>query len=64
MLGKSQGGVMALVIEHGGLEKEYLTVLRLWSESRALYPPNSPVVIQLMDQMEELEARLKQAHRN
>jgi hypothetical protein len=55
---------MELVTNHEGLVGEYIATLRLWSESRALYPANNPVVRQLTDQVEELEARLKQVQKN
>jgi hypothetical protein len=52
------------VTEHGGLVGEYIATLRLWSESRALYPANNPVVMQLTYQVEQLEAKLKKVHKN
>ena len=55
---------MEVITEHQGLVGEYIATLRLWSESRALYPANNPVVIQLTDQVEHLEARLKQVQKN
>ena len=55
---------MERVTEHGGLVGEYIAILRLWSESRALYPAGNPVVMQLTYQLERLEARLKQGRKN
>jgi len=46
-------------VEYRGLEEAYKEALRKWSDLRAIYPVDSPEVIEMFRRIEELEARLR-----